>query len=465
MEDAMTMARCLLWIACGFVLGACAGDELLVGDLRCEGEGVACERPRALQHEGAFAETTALAETDATLKWETDLPCPSASCVLTQDPSLVVHGDGSTTIVLVHQASDEGRSESTQHIWVGHFDAGGHQSWQNEEFAFEALNFAGLPLSVALALDTNDGALLAVERNDGNTRELTVYRMTDTGKAARLFRTEGLDALSGMAVDGDDVVIAGYYWTQSFDDAPNPELARYHLDGTLVWRQSALRVSDGSGLSQHAIGLVLIPPMHLELDAKGRATLIVPDVAGNLVTRVDRDGNVAWTAAPAPVAQSPIEPPALSLDTEGRAVIAFEHYVLMRIAVLGDPPDHIEDLSAFRGREEFWDPVILGFAHDAQNRALVATMAGTKEAPRLVIDRTSADFTQRETFAVPGAEDVVRSPKGLGSLGTVGPRGIRVGDDGDVYFCSQERIGRIALPEARAGSAPPAPSGAAGSGE
>jgi hypothetical protein len=64
--DAMRAIKrwfCFLYI----VASGCDGDTLSVGDLRCQGDGVHCEPPKALSGDETHVETTPIAEVSATL--------------------------------------------------------------------------------------------------------------------------------------------------------------------------------------------------------------------------------------------------------------------------------------------------------------------------------------------------------------------------------------------------------------
>jgi hypothetical protein len=438
---------CFIYIAaCG-----CDGDALSVGDLRCQGTGVRCETPEPLSADDNVVETTPLAEAHATLRWQADLPCPQATCATLQQSQLLVHADGSATIAIVRSVF-EGKPH--REVWIGHFDARGALSWHDELFADDPANPDAGPLSVALALDSDDAALLAVSHDRGAASELAVYRMSDAGKRSRLFRSAGLEALSALALDRDELLVAGYYWSQSPDEAARPELARYRRDGSLVWRQSALRAHDDTGLAPGIDGARVVSPMPLAVDASGRALMVVQELGGASLVEVQRDGNVRWDATLGTLSGLPDHAPlpALSLDSKGRPLVAGNPngvvavYVVERIVPRGDPLRGTQMLSTLRGREEFWDPFMLGLTLDAQDRVLVASVTGMRDDPRFVIDRYPEGLSQRETFVVPDVwtSDVDGRRGLLDKLNQ-----IRIAHDGAVYVASAEHIARVELPDAQ----------------
>lgn len=447
------------WIV--FALGCvgCAGDELSVGELRCAGEGVRCKAPQPVSSgEQRGVVTSRLEETQGTLQWEADVPCPGVGhgCDELQQ-SLIVHADDSVTIAVVRLLSGPGLPVPQRDVWIAHFDAGGTMLWQNELFASDWTAPVGDlgGFSAALARDTDDAALLAVDRQKGAGYELSLYRMSDAGEPRRLFSAEGIYTLSSVAIDREDVLVSGYYWTKSPADAPNPELSRYGRDGTLVWRQDALcwRTGQQARLKLDIGASAVATPMPLAVDSHGRAAVVVPTSEGGGVVVVERDGNVRWSSpfnsfvhraddAPLPTLLVDSQNRPLIASNSGGALSGVSTCVLDRFDAQGDPPSRLVTLEATRDREEYWDPVMLGMTPDAQDRVLVATVTGAREKPRLVIDRYSEDLALRESFVVPDVwSEIVDGTRTVTSDFTQ----IRIGADGGVYVASRHHLARMDL--------------------
>jgi hypothetical protein len=181
--------------------------------------------------------------------------------------------------------------------------------------------------------------------------------------------------------------------------------------------------------------------------------MIVQELGAASLVEVQRDGNVRWDATLGTLSDVPNHAPlpALDLDSEGRPLVAGNPsgvvavYVVERVVPRGDPLRRTDMLSTLRGREEFWDPFMLGLAVDAQDRALVASVTGARDEPRFVIDRYSDELSRRETFVVPDVwtSDVDGKRGLLDKLNQ-----IRVASDGAVYVASAEHVARIELPVA-----------------
>lgn len=446
-EDAMRMSRCFLWSVCACLFSACAGDELSVGDLRCIGDGVECERPTELLQNSIDVPLETVPSGDAQLKWRADLPCPTDGCAA-EWTSLLAHADGSTTVAIVRQIRlPKGMHE--QDLWIGRFDPDGVMLGEDR------LADTGPEIvdSMALARGPDDEAVLAVLTSYAAPYTLTVYSVAHDGKTHRLFETEGADRLSAIAMDRKDVLVADYYWPYKVDVAPSPELARYRRDGTLVWRQSALRAHSDADLGSD--GQLLETSMPLVVDEHGRAILAIAEYRGSSLAAVGRDGNLDWSTSTADLEDRGDHAllPLLDLDSENHPLLAGPinvgtGYGLERFNVnLGSEMSVDVELIAPVGND-YVSPYVLGFGRDADDRMIVATSKGPVDAWHFVIERTSAQHRQRETFLIPELDDAFI-------------HGIRVAGDGCVYFWSQTQIGRIALPEQTgAGS-----SGSAASGE
>jgi hypothetical protein len=371
--------------------------------------------------------------------------------------SFVVHADGSTTMALTQDMS--GAVTVRLKLWIGHFSADGHLDSQNSDVP------AG---TVALALDSSDTALLAVGRRIGDVDKTSLYTIRDGSKPVLLFKTER-DALANIAVDGGDVLVSGFYnGTPSGDDPIRPELTRYRRDGTLVWRQSSLRIHDDSELTPKITGTYVPNTTPFAVDSRGHAIIVDGEYRGSSVAEVDRHGNVLWATDGGDVFNHPdVTPlPELVLDGEERPLLAGalgdgSAYIIERARLARNPPSFIGFDSVQPNTDALpYQVPFVGLASDEQHRILLAAIEGTFEKPRVVIHRYSADLTQRESFAVPEMEDfvyeIISDPPGFQS-------GIRAGQKGDVYLWTSSQLGRIALPESSGSalpvtaSTPPAP--------
>jgi hypothetical protein len=284
--------------------------------------------------------------------------------------------------------------------------------------------------------------------------QVTVYGVHASGAVQPLFDTREFTQLSAIAKVGSDVLLLGNVWDGHDEAPPNPELARFGRDGRPVWRQAALRQGDPAALSADQIGQNVRADMPMIVDADGRASLAVvelssfgADLLAFAVVQVGPDGNVRWAANPdlGSHLATPfgLVPTPLALDSRERLVTADNEYMVYTVARLdlqGEPPTRARAVQAQRSREEFWEPALMGLACDAADRVLVATTSGERTAQRLLIDRYSEDFAERETFVLPGG----REAPPPGAYFTID--GILAAPDESVMVWSTSSIARMALP-------------------
>jgi hypothetical protein len=458
-EDAMKMSRCFLWLACACALGACSGDELSVGDPRCVGAGVRCEPPRQVPSGGhEYLSKPVPATATGELKWKVDLPpCMKEECKSPGSSRLVVHDDGSSTVVWVRGGSVE--QNVRPRFRIARYDADGGLLDQDDRLS---TTYSASTTAIALVRGANDKAVLAVQ--SGPNEPLTVYEIDAAAKPSRLFTTERLFKMNAIALDGSDVLVANHSWSGSSDQQPNPELARYRRDGTLVWRQSSLRVHAVDGLIER--GLLIVDGMPLVVDARGRAIMVIPEYRGTSIVAVGRDGNVVWDRSPGSLEDRAdlAALPMLALDADSTPLLAHGPvedidgtpfgYGVGRI----DERDVTDMEFAFPGDDS--DMQVLALAGDAEGRVLLAAQRGKWPAEHFSIERYSQDLLHHESLAVAGLDccaDWQRLNELAGSLVTsIQPFGAS-----DVYFVNARSLGRIGLPE----ESDAASAGAAGSGQ
>jgi hypothetical protein len=457
------MVKRSIWCAWMLLLAfGCAGEDLSVGELRCTGPGLRCELGTPVWpvvRDSAAPDGAAPGR--ATVVWQRALPCPYASCrgeaVLGYSGTrLVMHPDGTMTVAREIGPSSglAGLGESDPldaGVWLAGFDRDGELLWENDSLI--APREKGMsPPRAALALDFQGRAVLALQSR-GLRSELTLYRVGDHGDLEQLFTMPSDAALEAVAIVDGGVLIASYHHTEGYR-SPNPELARYTDNGELVWRQTGLRYSDFPGVAD--VGLTLAPALTLVADARGEALMLVPERDAVGLVQLRRDGNIVRYLLPAAIAfmDTPMRRAALAVDSRERVIVGQNAepllgdnaYALARIV-----PDSTADSGfslsfASREREEYYDPQVLGLDHDADDRVLVVTPAGTREAPRVLIDRISEDFRSIGTLIIEGAQDLSAEDDFSAMENLLEIEGIRVGPDGDVYYWASSEIGRIALP-------------------
>lgn len=443
------MPRWLRWLCCSaglLLVHGCEGDSLSVGAFRCEGEGVTCTPITASGIDVNNHDVPEATDAPATVTWRIDLACPDPKVTCSADSTaVVVHADDSATVARVFD-TNIGPSHM-QGVWIGHFDDQGSQAWSDDGF-FEHPDpdGPGLHFDAALALDRDDRAWLAVERDMSDHHVLSVYRLGE-GKHERVFTAEGTRRLTGLAIDGDDVLIAGFYFEGSGKEHAIPELARYRKDGALLWRQSGLL----SSLDRPSGAEIGVADASLTVDEHGRALVTVPIPAqpGNSevrVIRVRRDGNMDSAAR---VIASDAYRSRASFALNADPIVGADAYFITRVNWRANASAMSGD-AVFRVRKEFWETSMFGLDRDDQDRVLIATRRGVLDEPQFLIDRVASDFTRRETFVVEGAADLVAAHDMLD-----GPlEGIRSGANEDVYFWSDAQLGRIVL-EAQSDTKPP----------
>jgi hypothetical protein len=460
-----------LFSYCGLALIACAGDTLAVGDVRCEGEGVTCEPPSPFEAEvqhlpDAFSVAPPV---DVSAAWVVELPCPAYEC-MSLESRLVVHPDGSVTVARILRARQERGTESSHRgVSLARIAADGTVLW-NDDTLIET----GPPddssdpdddtseawFRVALALDEDGDALLAVLRGESPSflrpvprlGELTVYAVgRHAGELARLFGGDLWSDITAVGQIGGELIVAGYYWRGREALAPNPELARYERDGTLVFRQTALRRTEAADLSMSEVAINVAVDVPLVIASDGNASVAVVerttfglDALAYSVAQVAPDGNVRWSATGTEriVPWVGLPRARLAIDDLGRVILGTSPYQLDRFAPEGEPTRRIEVTGPFvRVREQAWEPDVMGLDCDASNRVLVATQAGAFDEHRLIIDRLSYERGRLETFSLPEL-----SANGGEQFAMPNVEGLRAGPDDSVYLWVDAKIARVDLP-------------------
>jgi hypothetical protein len=453
---------------CGaLALVACEGETLAVGDVRCEGDGVICEPTTPLETEVTHLpdDFSVVPPVDVSAAWVVELPCPADEC-MPLGTRLVVHRDGSLTLARILRARAEDAEQSSHRgVSLSRIAADGTVLWHDE-----SLIEIGPPddstdpdddwteawFNVALALDADDHALLAVlrgvsppfDRPVPRPGALTMYAVGERpGELERLFGGDVWSAVTALeAVDGE-LLVAGYHWSRPAPE-PNPELARYERDGTLVFRQTALRYTDAEELAQ-AQGPVDVA-IPLVVDGEGNASVAVLELTMDAVdpltysvVHVAPDGNVRWAASGTRLIVPPgAEPPQLAIDASGRVILARPTYQLDRFAQSVEPTRRIEVTGPFlRFSDQFWQPEVMGLDCNAANAVLVATQAGTFAEHRLIVDRLSYESGRFETFMLPDL-----SANGSHDFAMPTIEGLRAGPNDSVYLWVDAKVARVDLP-------------------
>jgi hypothetical protein len=181
--------------------------------------------------------------------------------------------------------------------------------------------------------------------------------------------------------------------------------------------------------------------IQLAVDGDDHSSLLLPRTAGFGLSQVDASGDVSgffwmfWDGGPDVLKGQ------LTFDGESRTVAAIDAYLVLRCSAEGCNGNELP-VGARREREEFYDADVLGLDVDAEDRIYILTHEGDRSQHRVLLDRISADFTQRETFVVSDGERIVD----VDSSTRAEAYEIQIGPQGDVYVWAAGRIGRIALP-------------------
>jgi hypothetical protein len=462
-EGAMASRLCWSWLCCAHVLIACEAETLAIGELRCAGEGVTCERPIPIEADVRHLpdDFTVVPTVDARAAWVAELPCPTDECMAV-GARLLVHPDGSLTVARIIRGRVQNEDGSSQRgVWLARIASDGTVIWQDESLietgrVDDTLNEPWF--RVALTLGADGEALLAVLRGIGlfidgraGSGELSLYAVGDrSGEVTRLFGGDVWSDVTAVGEAGGELLVAGYHRTgRAF--APNPELARYRRDGTLVVRQTALRRTDAADLETSQVTLDAAVDVPLIVDGQGNASLAVleldklgPDEFAYSIVQVGSDGNVRWTSSPpnGPFSPPELKPARLALDRSGRVILGQSPYQVARFAPPGEPTRRIQWTGPLRRiRHEFWEPDLMGLDCDSLDRILVATQVGTFAEHRLVIDRIAEDFGRRETFMLPEL-----SANGSQEFAQPSIEGLRAGPDNAVYLWVDSKIARVDLP-------------------
>jgi len=455
-----------VWFACVLIAAGCAGEQLSVGEVRCTGEGVRCEPVDATSPDlTGWVTPDHRPPGQATVVWQRALPCPNGQCrgelsIERASTRVLQHADGSLTVAREINAlgglagldgSPQQGEESLLGVWLARFDSEGELLWENDSLVAADDGRSSRP-KAALALDPEDGAVLAVQSAVSEPEaNLSLYRIGEQGDLEHVFTQPFDGLLEDLAIAEGDVVIASYDDSEYFA-SPNPEVARYTDRGLLVWRQTALRLGDFAGPQD--LGLAIAPALSLTTDPAGDLRVLVPERNGTGIVELQPDGNVGRYLYTGGLGYELMSRPAFAIDGRGRrlvgqnepGIVGEESYAVARIEQNASVDSGFAVQTATRSREEFYAPLVLGLDHDAEDRVLVVTTAGTREAPRVQIDRISEDFTTRETFVVEGAQDLDPDDNSDALDGLFYTDGVRVGPDGDLYYWSGSEIGRIELP-------------------
>jgi hypothetical protein len=458
-------------LCCALALVACQDETLAVGDVRCEGEGVTCERPTPLETEVNHLpdDFSVVPPVDLSPAWVVELPCPADECGPIET-HLLVHPNGSLTAARILRARAENGTESSHRgVSLSRIAADGTVLWHDE-----SLIETGPPddatdpdddtseawFNAALALDQDGEALLAVLRGVSPSflrpvprlGELTVYSVgAQAGDLEPLFAGDLWSEVTAIAQAGGELIVAGYHWSRHPMLAPNPELARYERDGTLVFRQTALRYTDAADLSMSEVAINVAVDVPLVVDGDGNASVAVVerntfglDTLAYSVVQVGSDGNVRWSASATERIVPWVGLPAarLAIDDRSRVILGTSPYQLDRFASEGESMRRIELTGPFiRVREEAWEPDIMGLDCDAGNRVLIATQVGSLAEHRLIVDRLSYDSGRLETFMLPEL-----SLRGRHEFAVPNIEGLRAGPNDSVYLWVEAKIARVDLP-------------------
>jgi hypothetical protein len=444
----MVNDRSRLGLACALVLLACGEEEAVsIGELRCVGESIRCELPTLGGSVGDDREPDALPEQEAELVWMEELPCATDHC----PTRVVIDQDGSLVIAQDSQVDAGQGAYNPQGVWLGRYDTDGALLAESEALIDRDDEPPFFGSAVLAASAEGDVVLGVLRRHDFSSShaDVTIYAVDDASEPTTLFEIADLAELSAIATAGGDLWVAGSHVGEEAEQTPAPELARYGRDGALKWRQTSLRPSPAPR-AQGFAGATTGAPIPIVTRSDGRTFLAVLDSesAVNLVyalVELAPDGNVEWWTFEF---TEPTFHQLLAVSTGGDLLVGHGAYVVDGYRPTGDPSSPIVRRSASRFREEYWEMTLLGLGIDGEDRVLVATQEGPREAPRLRVDRYAPDLGVRETYVVQEAEGLItqsrrewREPDSFRQL-----QGLAVGREGEIYVWTHARIARLELP-------------------
>jgi hypothetical protein len=425
------------------LLAACESDVISLGARRCEG--TQCAPAAAVEASVASPLIAERAEGSAQLLWRAPVSCaapadvPCDSYDVSDDPHAAsgdwpaqwfVAADGTVTEARITQTASEHGEDPPRLLLVRKLAADGSTIWEHVDAELLGQLFPPAPrppaLRMAFAPDGEDGAALLALGTFEPERALHVFAFDAAGERTPALRIARGGVPQRIAVSGDRIFVLG-----SYEDGA--ELAAYHRDGTLLWRQTQL-------YDRAAAGDRLRPPVP-------RPLALAPDGSARVLLRlentyeevsVNRDGVAGdWRRMCSAPAHPEGANSALAFDTSGRLVAAMDSsasaYVIARCQEADCKGAPLQTTGG-RQQQSYYPPELLGMSVDPAGQIYVATHDGALMERRLIIDRISADFSERRAFVV--------ESEGVENLY---PQAIAAGSQGDVYYWADGEIGRIAL--------------------
>lgn len=357
----------------------------------------------------------------ARLAWQADIGCgqlPIDRCTTGQSafflaPQWFVDADGAITEARSTSATESG-------VLLRKVSSEGVVLWDlSEEISTPH------SASMALAPDGTAGdSLLVVGAHGAYYDPVDVYSLSADGAVEERPSLPSVgEPLQVAVVEGDVLLLSMANRTL--------ELARYDREGRLLWRQTQLT-----------------PYWHPNADDPMSALMASAGRDAVRVMHHREDTGYEWDLVDAHGMRSQhrfvgADPPrtdamgALFNAPDGSAIAAFEDfdqvYQVMRCTDERCGSYHVK-LVHGRPAEEFYPARMLGAATDSDGNVFVATEQGPRSAPQLLIDRISSDFTERRPFVVSGLD-----------ISELTPKALAIGPHGEIYYWSEQAIGRIEL--------------------
>jgi hypothetical protein len=417
-------------------LASCQPESVSVGELRCSDDTrVLCESHPQQRWDPVLVQIGPDTETTAEIVWQHELAwfsptCSGMSC-FTSWTDFLVHEDGEVTLA---GASGEARDE----LWISRLDAEGTPLFTTMLPVEGDWLQSGLLTDLALRRDANGDALLLAGSGDDGSGTLRAFSIARSGHIEASFELDtGKQWPHVPALLDSDVVLVG----------SSVDLARYSRAGELKWQQTQLaRRPGGRELGFEVDGDAPLRVLQLAVDGRQRIWAALEEGAFGIV-QLDPDGFVAahgvlpllTTSTSGGCATS------IAIDSRDRAIVGFGEAVV-RFDPDGSDEQRRAPLGSSGLQDGFYPQTVDGLDVDAQDLMYVATQDGLRSQRRLLIERVSEDFRQRDRFVIPLApiDTIGRVVCGLQLAGD-GDAYVRIVPDGNVPDQTDVRIARVRL--------------------
>lgn len=390
----MALARGIAF-ACGVTMAlgsGCDRSHVSVGELPCDDDGTVLCAPHEREALNVIAiQTGPDTETAAEIVWRHALPyagCGALNCLATTD-DFFVHDDGEVTAAGVRVGDG-----SERELWVSWLDADGNVVFERP--VPEPDVSAGATVTqLSLTRDADGAVLLLLGLGMGSIDDahgfLRAYTIDREGDVAQRFEIDTGKTWPGARTLLDDDVIMG-----RSEFSTSVEIARYPRQGKQRWRQ--IEIARVPTVAEIGLGLDSDLPLRLRdiaVDSRGRIwATVLEGVLG--IVQLDPDGIVAWHGL---MRDSADQYNPIAIDSQDRPIFGVGELVV-RIEPDEDEKVRRMPLATSGLQENYYRQTVDGLDVDSEDRMYIATQDGPFSQHRLLVERVSVDFRQRDRFVI-----------------------------------------------------------------